>query len=246
MSLSIERWGASCGRVLDSFLDLIYPTRCVACDRIGEGDLCPACRDSVTPIAPPYCPRCQEPEESDLCPGCRSRPPAFARARVVGIFEGALAEAIHALKYSRRERLAVPLADLLERAWEHETELHGAEAILPLPIHRKREGDRGFNQSSLLAEELSRRIGLPVLKGTLTRPVYKRPQVGLGRGDRLANVEGVFRVERPEAVDGRTLLLIDDVITTGATCHEAARTLLKAGAKEVCILALAREPYRKQ
>ncbi|MBW3623926.1 MAG: ComF family protein [Armatimonadetes bacterium] len=239
-------WRLRMGEVWEAALDLVYPTRCVACDRLGAGLFCDECRDSVEPIAAPHCERCQEPDEPGRCPGCRHHPPAFRRARVAGRFEGSLRDAIHALKYEQRERVAAPLTDLLAAAWERAPELHGAEAVVPLPIHARRERERGFNQSALLAGELSERIGLPALESVLTRPVYRKPQVGLNREERHANVEGVFHVEDPEAITGLTLLLIDDVLTTGATCHAAAQTLMAAGAKEVFVLALAREPYRKE
>jgi ComF family protein len=163
---------------------------------------------------------------------------------MVGLFDDPLRLAIHALKYERRERVAEPLSELLVHAWRSERDLHGTVAVLPLPIHRKREGERGFNQSALLARGFARRSGLPLLEGVLTRPHYRRPQVGLGAAQRRANVEGVFGVESPEEVRDKTLLLIDDVVTTGATCDAAARTLLDSGAAEVLVLALAREPYR--
>lgn len=235
----------SIGRAWESLLDLVYPIRCVSCDRIGEDCFCASCRSSIVPILSPFCFRCQEPEEPDLCPGCRFRPPAFTVARVAGVFGGSLQEAIHALKYAKKERLAEPLADLLAGVWEREPNLRPSELLLPLPIHRRREGERGFNQSALLAKRLSLLIEIPVEEGALTRPHYRRPQVGLGRAERQRNVEGVFHVERAEEIAGKLLLLIDDVLTTGATCHEAARALREAGAKEVRVLALAREPYHK-
>jgi ComF family protein len=228
--------------IWDAVLDLVYPTRCAACDRIGHGIFCEACRQTLKPLAPPFCERCQDPGAEGVCSRCRSHPPAFAVARAAALFEGPLREAIHALKYEKRERVAEALAEILEAAWKREPALHGVEALLPLPIHAKREKERGFNQSAAMAETLGRKLSLPVLKKALIRPVFRRPQVGLGRDERAANVEGVFQVETPEAVSGKSLLLVDDVMTTGATCNEAARTLLQAGARDVRILVLAREP----
>src|SRR5262249_53480683 len=118
---------------------------------------------------------------------------------------------------------------------------HDADLIIPLPLHRKRERERGFNQSALLARELASLLGLTLAEDAMSRPVYRRPQVGLGFHERRANVDGVFRVDRPERVAGRAVLLIDDVLTTGATCREGARELRKSGADSVQVLTLARE-----
>jgi ComF family protein len=180
-----------------------------------------------------------------LCPGCRADPPAFTVARAAGPFEEPLRMAIHALKYQGKERVAPSLAELLVEAWKREPILHSAEVVIPLPIHQKREKDRGFNQSALLSRDLAASLSLPLFDRVLTRPIHRQPQVGLGRAERRENVSGVFAVEYPALVRGRSLLLVDDVLTTGATCHEAARTLLDAGAAEVKVLALAREPYRR-
>jgi ComF family protein len=228
--------------VWEAILDLVYPSRCVVCDRLGQGALCESCRAKVQPVAGPHCERCQEPGAEGICPHCRNHPPAFVVARAAALFETPIRDAIHALKYDKRESVAEPLADILEEVWKQEAELHSVEALVPLPIHRRREKERGFNQSALLAQRLSQRLSLPVLEGVLSRPVYRRPQVGLSAADRASNVEGVFQVSPSEAVAGRKLLLVDDVMTTGATCNEAARTLLQAGAAEVRVLVLAREP----
>jgi ComF family protein len=230
--------------VWDGLLNLVYPTRCFVCDRIGFGYFCDDCRSSVSPIAPPFCVRCHEPEAPNLCPGCIADPPQFDRARAAGIFSDPLRKAIHEFKYRRRERLASPLALLLERTWARYPELHRAEAILPLPLHRSRMQERGFNQSRLLAAALTSRLSLPLLEDVLIRSAYRRPQVGLNRSDRRENVRDAFAVAARDAVAGKSLLLLDDVITTGATCSEAARTLRDAGATEVSVIALAREPYR--
>ena len=230
--------------VWEALLDLIYPARCCVCDRIGDGYFCGICRAEIAPPTAPHCERCQDPSGPDLCARCRRDPPRFALARSAGSFDGRLRLAILALKYGRRAHVAPALAEVLEDAWRREPRLRDADALIPLPIHPKRERERGFNQSSLLAENLGRRLAIPVLSDSLVRPIYRRAQVGLGSRERWANVSGVFHVATPDQVAGRTLLLIDDVLTTGATCSEAAKSLRAAGAREVLVLTVARESRR--
>lgn len=242
VSLSTERWFHALEETWLAALDLVYPVRCVVCDRIGAGDFCSTCQAVIPGIRPPFCERCHKPGVEELCHHCRHLPPHYRLSRSVGIFDGSLRQAIHALKYERKERVAESLAELMALAWHQEPVLHDVDLLLPLPIHQRREGDRGFNQSALLARGLANRINLPLLEESLIRPIYRKPQVGMGREERQLNVAGVFEVTRPEEVTGRNLLLIDDVMTTGATCNEAAKTLLAAGAREVKVFTLAREP----
>jgi ComF family protein len=111
-----------------------------------------------------------------------------------------------------------------------------------MPIHRKRERQRGFNQSQLLAKQISERIGTPLLERSLVRTIHTRPQVDLGREARLLNVANAFAVPNPQKVQGLCILLIDDVMTTGATCNAASAALLAAGARSVAVMTLARQP----
>ncbi len=227
-----------------ALLDWVYPIRCVGCEGFGEGAFCPACVTAVAAVPLPACDRCHSPGVSGDCPSCRTRPPAFRLARSAALFEGPLRNAVHALKYNGREAIAEPLAALMATAFEREPGLQGADLLVPLPLHEKRLRERGYNQSALLARALGRRLSLPVSEDALIRAVYRRPQVGLGQAERRENVVDAFRVVAPAAVAGRRLILVDDVMTTGATCHEAARALLEAGAADVRVFTLARESFR--
>jgi ComF family protein len=176
-----------------------------------------------------------------LCPGCRLDPPAFARARAVALHTGPLAEAVRRFKYDGRYALGPGLAALLAR--DAPSELLGwAELAAPVPLHPWRLLRRGFNQAQELARGLQRHHGLAVAPRLLTRLRHTRPQVGLSPRQRVANVAWAFGVNprQTHLARGRRVLLLDDVLTTGATVSECARVLLAAGAAEVSVLTLTR------
>ena len=150
-----------------------------------------------------------------------------------GLYSGALSEAIHALKFSGIRRLARPLGKLLaELPFPH------LEGIIPVPVTKKTLRERGFNQALLLSRFLSKDIAIPIFMETLYKKRDTLPQIGLGARERAANLRNAFEVRGD--VTGKRLLLLDDVMTTGATVRECSKTLRKAGAKEVVIATLAR------
>jgi len=151
---------------------------------------------------------------------------------------GAGAELVHALKYRGMKRVAPFLGARMVEALPRAA-AEGADAIVPVPLHRLRLRLRGFNQSLLLATEVSRAVGVPAVEGLLVRIRATAPQAGLQRAGRASNVEGAFRVALPEVVKGRSILLIDDVATTGATLRACAQALLRAGAARVTSLVAA-------
>jgi ComF family protein len=175
-----------------------------------------------------------------LCGTCRRRRPAFAYARAGARYGEVMREALHAFKFGGRRALAAPLAELLTApgpAWLPE----GApDLIVPVPLHPRRERERGFNQALLLARRIGRAWGRPVRADVLRRTAATPPQTELGLEARRANVRGAFALRRPEVVAGRHVLVIDDVFTTGATVGECARSLRKAGAARVGVLTVAR------
>jgi|GEM_PF-188966 len=227
--------------LLESILELVYPKKCFACECIGHGYICPQCLEDIRPIPEPFCRICGEPGFDGLCPSCTQKTPAFTWARAVGLFDGILRDAIHKLKYEGQTYLAQDLGLLLARHLENSPS-QKFDAVVPVPIHRKRERQRGFNQSQLLAKQISERTGTPLLERALVRTIHTRPQVDLGREARLLNVENAFAVPNPQKVQGLRILLIDDVMTTGATCNAASTALLAAGARSVAVMTLARQP----
>ena len=220
-------------------LDLLFPQWCVGCGK--EGDLlCSSCRRLLPRIMPPLCPRCGRANPSGiLCPSC-----VGWRAEIDGIrspfrFDGVIRQAIHQLKYRNLRALAVPLAKLL-RDYLITTPVPG-EVLVPVPLHQKRLRERGYNQSSLLAQELGKLTNLPVVDDCLIRRGHAPPQARTSTVDeRRRNVADAFSCRNHRLQDKR-VLLIDDVSTSGATLDACAAVLKVAGATSVWGLVLARE-----
>jgi len=225
-------------------LDVALPRLCPSCrDLVTDNGLCPACWSKVAFIAAPYCPRLGIPFAYDPGPGILSMqaiadPPAFGRARAAVRYDDVARALVHAFKYGDRLDLAPLLGGWMARAGEEL--LDGADALVPVPLHWRRLWTRRFNQSAALAAAISRDSGVAVAHGALRRVKATQQQVGLSRSERASNVQGAFRVAANAQVAGRRLVLIDDVLTSGATADACARVLLRAGASQVDVLVLAR------
>jgi ComF family protein len=158
----------------------------------------------------------------------------------VGYYTGLLQEAMHLYKFVGRQSLARPLAELMTAEIYRYPFYRQVQAVVPIPLHRRKLGERGFNQSELLAGEVAKLLGLPLVKG-LIRGRDTKTQSKLSRGERLDNVRGAFQpVLGMNNLAGKKILLIDDILTTGITCHEGALALLKGGAEEVLVFTLSR------
>jgi len=216
-----------------ALLDLLYPPRCAACGEAGE-PFCFTCAEAIVP-ADPGCPRCGRPGRAATCGACLLQPPAFEGLQAGGLFGGPLADAVHALKYGDRPALSRPLGRWLASR----VVLPPGAAVVAVPLGRRRRLARGYDQAGRLAERLARAGGRPRLTGALQRLRETPPQVGRSRAARAANVAGAFAAD-PRRVAGLELVLVDDVVTTGATADAAARALLAAGARRVTVVALAR------
>lgn len=237
---------ASIGRVLGTLLDLLLPPRCLACGvEISAADgLCPACWSELSLLAPPWCRCCGFPlphafADAPLCGTCAEQPPGFDRARAALRYDARSSRII--LGFKRGGRLdGVPVfARWMAQAGEEL--LADADLILPVPLHRWRLLTRGFNQSAVLAQRIARLTGRPWAPALLERHQSTVSQQGLGARQRVTNITAAaFRVPRPERIDGAKVLLIDDVLTTGATITACAAVLRRAGATRVDALALAR------
>ena len=228
-------------------LDVALPPLCPSCRApLGEGaGLCAECWSKLSLIEPPYCARLGIPFTYDPGPGLLSMeaiasPPAYDRARAAVRYDDIARALVHAFKYGDRLDLAPMMGRWMARAGGELT--READALVPVPLHWRRLWSRRFNQSAALAGSLSQICGLPVLYETLKRIRATPQQVGLSKPQRAENVQGAFRVppERKAEVAGRRLLLIDDVLTSGATVDTCARALLRAGAKHVDVLVFAR------
>ena len=225
-------------------LDLVFPARCPVCEAmLGPGrrdPLCGGCWKDVPRIAPPLCERCGlplgHPGEPAQCGACLAAPPAFDWARAAGLYAGPLREALQRFKFGRRPALARPLADLVV---EQCATVISADAILvPIPLGRERERERGFNQAALLGERVARAMGVSLRARWLARTRATAPQTALNAMERHDNVRGAFVASSSAA--GADVVLVDDVLTTGATAAECARALRAAGARSVGVLTVAR------
>lgn len=231
--------------IVETLRDLFFPLHCAGCRTALEtGWLCPACAESLAPIRPPRCEVCSEPfdgaMETFTCPNCRGRAFHFECAVAVLRSRGLARELIHRLKYNREIWLARPLGNFLERGLEDpRLQDWKIDAIVPVPLHPLRRREREFNQSELLARELSRRLGRP-LSGPLKRVRHTVTQTHFDRRQRMQNLRDAFALRQNVPVQGQNLLLVDDVFTTGSTLDECTRVLLAAGARSVRALTVAR------
>ncbi len=231
---------SSARRLVQAILDLLFPPRCAICHRAGF-ELCPDCLHSFTRLGRAVCSQCSTPlERAGLCQRCAQTPPAFTQVVSAFRYEGAVREAIHALKYRRRRALADPLAQALVGVIPSPPQ--GAELLCAVPLHRDRLAQRGYNHAELLMRGLAKRWHLPMASPEVLERLQAAPtQVTSDYATRLANVQGAFAARR-EAVQGRTVAVVDDVCTTGATLSACASALLEAGAHAVYGVTLARTP----
>lgn len=226
---------------IDGVLDLIYPPRCLVCGTIGAPYFCAECVDQVESIPRPYCRRCGHPSKSTRCRDCGGMPRSFTTARAAGVYSGPLRKAVHEFKYGGHRMLAEPLGQLLFDYLSHDSDFpwESADLLIPIPIHHTRKRLRGYNQSELLAEEISRLTGKPVMRDAVSRTVNTRPQVSLSEEGRRCNIRNAFSVSDNIDLKKKVILLIDDVATTCSTVHECSLALLKGGAARVYVACLA-------
>jgi ComF family protein len=252
--------------VLSSFtvaaLDLVFPALCPVCEAtlaVGRRDpLCGVCWRSITRLGTPWCDACGAAsivpaaagcigtpgESGELlhdaappCARCAAAPPRYDYARSAAVYDGALRDALHAFKFAGRRALATPLGDLAAEQCAASLP-DGIDALVPVPLARERERQRGFNQSTLLARRIGRTLDVPTRPGWLGRVRSTRPQSELSAAERRANVRGAFRASA--RVAGRHVLVVDDILTTGATLDACARALTAAGARRIGVLTVAR------
>jgi ComF family protein len=235
-------------RWLNHLIDALFPADCEACDRPlpagANASLCVPCRSAMVAPPEPTCPVCGAPLAVASCPACSHHPPVFSRARAAALYLPAAtglnptAAAVQALKYRGRRRIADALGALLAERYPFDA----SAVLVPVPLHPKRLRARGFNQAVLLARALARRRGLAVAPRLLVRRRSTDAQTGLGAAERRANLRDAFAVRPSLRVPDRPLVLIDDVLTTGATADACARALRAGGALSVDVYTVGRAP----
>ena len=235
---------------LDAALSFFYPEVCQYCGQeratVGEGFIGAGCRQNVKLIEPPFCDRCGLPFQGEIttrfeCANCRSMDLYFTRARSAAVAQGMLLELIHRYKYQRALWLEPFLTGLLLGQAVPPLKAGQWDMIVPVPLHPARRKEREFNQAERLARVLSQATDIPLRKDLLRRISPTRTQTSLSRSERAANVRRAFACGRSAAeLKSRRVVLVDDVLTTGATTSACARVLLAEGAAEVCVWTLAR------
>jgi competence protein ComFC len=226
----------------------LFPTFCRTCGRLleasGERVLCRSCLEEIVPTRLPVCPRCGRffdgVGDLHLCSECVVDPPPFAVHRSCARYRGRLKDALLLLKYRKYRPLGRPIARFVFETHRRNDALwDDVDIIVPVPLHARRERERGFNQTGLIAREVGKLYGVAVDFKVLKKIRNAPPQTSLERRGRLENVRNAYRTIRPERVRGRTVLLIDDVYTTGSTLRECAAVLAAAGAREVRAITVA-------
>lgn len=228
-------------------LDLLFPPTCLGCGKGLPSSrpplFCPVCQGQITLITPPLCTCCGRPLPDaagggHTCGRCLAKPPAFRRARALLLYDGPLAEAIHRFKYQGETAGLASFAHFAQTAALPDLSL--PDLILPVPLHPKRLRRRGFNQAQWLAQAFFPEQRGQLRPDLLLRLRHTAPQTGMSGKERRRNLKNGFGVTRAELIRGKSILLVDDVYTTGSTVNECARVLLRAGAATVEVLTLAR------
>jgi len=230
-----------------TLIQFLLPPQCPCCEKILEENqqgFCSNCLSEIRWIEPPFCSICGVPfisgeGENHPCGGCLTHRRYFTMARALGAYQGSLQEAIHRWKYEGKTYLtsffAKWMAEGLNRYWEPDS----FDFLIPVPLHRQRLRERGFNQVLLLAKEISFQTGIPYRKTILQKKKPTIPQVTLSGLERERGLRGAFHVIGKQGLAGKSVLLVDDVYTTGATVNECSKVLRRGGAKRVDVLTLA-------
>ena len=237
--------------LVNSLLSVFFPTSCSLCQSVVEelslGVICQSCWKAVNPFRGVLCSLCgygfpstNIQSATPLCGGCRRSLFLFDFARAYAPFEDPFKEIIHQFKYRSHPSLARPLARLLLSVYQSNLDQLSADLIIPVPLHKSRERERGFNQAIELARHFAQLTRIPVPSRLLVRTKPTKVQAGLSRRERRINLRGAFEVSESGKIKDKTLLLIDDVFTTGATINECAKILRDHGARRINVLTLAR------
>lgn len=229
-------------------LDMLYPRSCIGCGTIAPDPfryICWDCWSDSSKVEPPFCNLCGDPvagsvDHDFICYACSAEKPSFEGARSAARYDGVVGEALRQLKYGKALWLAPDMAVLLRNCLVAEYAGVVFDLVVPVPLHHVRQRERGYNQSAILAAELGRLLGCPALPAAVRRIRPTSTQTNLTAPQRLTNVNNAFQSRKRMRLAGRRVLLVDDVMTTGATVNACAQALKKGGAVSVHVVTVAR------
>ena len=239
MTLGLYGWRPAFSKLAEL---LFFPSFCRICSALlekpGEKVVCNSCLEKIRLCRSPFCLSCgrffDAQGKPHLCAACIRSRPTFSYHRSFGLYQGVLKDTILLYKYKKYKVLGKLLARLVYQGLKKDDRLWwGVEAIISVPLHPARKKARGFNQSRVLARELGKIVNIDIIEGVLVKPVNVPPQTTLNALERKKNIKGAFKVRDKAKIKDKTILLVDDVFTTGATLQEGSAVLIKAGAKEV-------------
>jgi len=244
--LKIDLAGNPFGKFMDTILDVLYPQEldCAVCgNKLKEGamnGICAFCINILPLINSNYCKRCGKPENNsgESCVECDGIQYYFDQALSVFEYSSAVQRLIFRFKYRNETQLSRVLGNFMAQRLREQKDWR-YDAIVPVPLHRKRQSERGFNQALLLTSAISQIVDVPVVENTLFRTKQTPVQAGLGRHERFANMKHAFSVSNNTRIKGKNIVLVDDIYTTGSTTSDCSRALLDAGALKVYVLTLA-------
>ena len=233
-------------RIKEWVLSLIYPERCILCDAVVGGDaVCENCKDKLRLTENErVCKKCSRPvgEDAVLCPDCLVRPRYFTASFAAAVYNDELRSSVIRFKFNKRPDYHRGYARIMLAHLRSLDSLPVIDAVIGVPLSKERYRERGYHQATLIAKEVAKGLGLPVFKNVLKKIRHTPAQSSLPREARLENLRGAFCVFKKEKIKDKTILLIDDVFTTGSTADEISKTLLRAGAKEVYVAAFSVTP----
>lgn len=236
--------------LLADLAGLIYPNVCQFCEKeiatAKEGYVCKRCRSDIKYIEPPFCERCGKPYDGSItvkfiCSDCKSSKIYFDRARSAVGYDGIVKKALHLYKYRSALWIEPMLAQILTTTMQKDLDSSKWDSIIPVPLHFVKFNERGFNQSERLSKSISKVTAIPVNKNVLKRIKYTETQTALDKTKRSENVKNAFLVKDNSGwMNGKKIILVDDVMTTGATVNECARMLRRAGVAKIDVWTFAR------
>lgn len=239
---SLRAWGNFFGGMVMTVFDFLYPPRCPVCNHVRlpwEEVCCPACRKTLKAVGEDTCYFCgrQVAEQEEYCSRCQKKRPVYERGFSVFLYEGTLRESLMGFKFRGREWNGRFYAEEILRCHKKELAAFGAEAVVPVPVHRRKMRKRGYNQAEIIARYIAKELRLPCRSRLLVRKRYTTPQKELGETERLQNLLDAFAVSdaprEKKRMTPKSVILVDDILTTGSTLEVCGRILKRAGVERI-------------